>query len=270
MAVRKPTTRAKVAAKPAAKVEKPKAAGPAQFKRTEYQRFAFMIEGTTPLIVHSWSQKAKLEMLAKQLKTVKPGREVRDPEGDYESSLYRIGNDSYGFPVTGLKDAVCDRAHKDKGIARTDVRTSLWLDHEVVRVGVARQGAVCYLPLVRLIAGKPEMREDPVSVGAGLKKTASLAYRGQFWPWAVLLTGTYNPAILTEKALMWLIEDAGASSGIGEWRITRGGVFGAFEICTEARAKAWARFATGKGPIPAEKAGKNVQNAFEMFLEAAD
>jgi hypothetical protein len=225
--------------------------GPLVIKRAEYSPFEFWIEGKTPLIVHAWSEKAKREMLEKQLKVVRPGRETRDPEGDYMSSLYQMGNEGYGFPVTGLKDAICDRAHKDKGIARTDVRTSLWLNHEIVRVGTAHDKAVCHMPLIRIIAERPEMREDMTRIGSGLKKTANLSYRGQFWPWALRLTGRFNKAVLTLESLGYLIEDAGEASGIGEWRITRKGIFGAFQICDGARLDAWRRYANGQGKIPA-------------------
>ena len=61
-------------------------------KDKEFSRFMVWLVGDTPLIVHAWSEKAKREMLGKQIKAVKQGREVRDPQSDFQSSLYEIGD----------------------------------------------------------------------------------------------------------------------------------------------------------------------------------
>ena len=65
---------------------------------TPTDEFEFWIVGNTPLIVHAWSQKAKLEMLNKQLKATKAGRDARDPEQDYRNSLYAMGPDPEASP----------------------------------------------------------------------------------------------------------------------------------------------------------------------------
>ncbi|KKK94522.1 hypothetical protein LCGC14_2682020, partial [marine sediment metagenome] len=58
-------------------------------KSPEFQRFGMWIIGDTPLITHAWAEKAKREMLDKQLKKVKPsGKEARDPDKDFVNSLY--------------------------------------------------------------------------------------------------------------------------------------------------------------------------------------
>ena len=106
------------------------------------------------------------------------------------------------------------------------------------------------MPLIPIIAGKPEMREDMVRVGVGLNKTASLAYRGQFYPWAFNLTGRYNTAVLSVEALLYLIEEAGFSCGVGDWRTEKDGVMGAYHVASDAEAKAWERFRVGDGPLP--------------------
>src|SRR5690348_13770439 len=75
-------------------------------KKKIFQRANFWIVGDTPIIVHAWSEKAKREMLAKQVKATKPGREARDPQADFISSLYEMGDGKYGFPVTGIKNCL--------------------------------------------------------------------------------------------------------------------------------------------------------------------
>lgn len=212
--------------------------------------FRVWLVGDTPLICHAWSEKARREMLQKQVKAPKAGREARDPKGDFESSLYEMGDGTYGFPVAGVKNAILSGAHKDKGIPKTAVMSALWLDAQMVRTRPALAGAVCDMPLVRVYGTKPEMREDMVRVGAGLNKTASLAYRGQFRHWAILVKGRLNESVVNVEQLIYLLRDAGMSSGLGEWRNERRGMFGAFHLGDVDEDAAWTAFAEGKGPMP--------------------
>ena len=218
--------------------------------KTKFENFRVWIIGDTPIITHAWSEKARREMLEKQVKATKPGKEPRDPDGDFVSSLYPMGDGVFGFPATGVKNCILSAAHKDKGIARTNVLAALWVDAEMVRVAPARAGAICDMPLIRIWGSDPEMREDMVKIGAGMKKTANLAYRAQFSIWAMRITGRFNPTVLKEEALGFLVQESGFSSGLGEWRNERRGMFGAFRMADVNEEKAWENFANGKGPLP--------------------
>src|SRR4051812_18061088 len=70
--------------------------------KVTYQHFAIWLIGTTPIICHSWSEKAKRAMLQKQAKATKAGKEARNPEEDFVNSLYPMGTERkkpiYGFP----------------------------------------------------------------------------------------------------------------------------------------------------------------------------
>jgi hypothetical protein len=219
-------------------------------KKVPFKRFTVWICGDTPLITHAWSEKAKREMLEKQVKATRGGKEKRDPEADFVSSLYEIGDGIYGFPATGIKNAILSSAHKDKGIARSAVMSALWIDADMIRVRPALAGAICDMPLIRIYGGKPEMREDMVKIGAGLNKTANLAYRGQFTYWGMRITGRYNAAVLTSEALAFLVEESGLASGLGEWRNERKGMFGAFHMASAAEETAWEKYAAGTGSLP--------------------
>lgn len=213
-----------------------------------FHKFTVWIVGSTPLIVHAWSEKAKREMLQKQVKAVRSGREERNPQADFVSSLYEMGDGKFGFPATGVKNSILASAHKDKGLARTAVQGALWIKAEMVRVRPALAGAICDMPLIRVWGTEPEMREDMVKIG-GIKKVASLAYRGQFRIWAMRLEGQYNPAILNPETLAFLIQEAGFSSGLGEWRNERKGVFGAFHLADSDEETEWEAHSNG-GPLP--------------------
>jgi hypothetical protein len=219
-------------------------------KKNQFEYFSQWIVGDTPLISHSWSEKARREMLMKQLKAPKAGKEARDPEADFLSSLYHMGDGTFGFPATGFKLAILSCAHKDKGVPRSTVMSALWINAEMVRTKPALAGAVCDMPLLRIHGSKPEMREDMVKIGAGLNKTANLSYRGQFTVWAFKATGRYNSDVLTREQLTFLIDEAGLACGIGEWRNERKGMFGAFHRASAVEEVAWEKYAAGKGPLP--------------------
>jgi len=57
-------------------------------ERPDLRQVNVKIKGTAPLICHRWSEKAKQQMLAKQLKQASKGREAKDPEADFTASLY--------------------------------------------------------------------------------------------------------------------------------------------------------------------------------------
>ena len=229
---------------------KPVSLSAALSKASTFKKFGMWIVGDTPLITNAWSEKAKTEMLQKQVKATKPGKEARDPERDFVNSLYEMSEGVFGFPVTGVKNCILSAAHKDKGIPRSQVMSALYLDADMSRVRPALAGAVCDMPLVRIVGSEPEMREDMVRIGSGMSKTANLAYRAQFTFWALKITGEYNEAVLSDAVLAWLVNESGRACGIGEWRNERKGVFGSFHLAHADEEALWEDYLSGKGDIP--------------------
>lgn len=221
-------------------------------KKTKWVRFQQWLAGTSPLICHAWSEKAKREMLAKMVKAVKVTKEERKPEQEFSDSLYELAKGQYGFPVTAVKKAIIGQAHKDKGIAKTTVMAALWLDYEMIQARPALAGAICDMPIVRLWASKPVMREDMVRIKGRGGSTANFAYRAQFTQWAIKLTGKFDPDQLPAEVMAFLVEGAGIATGLGDWRNEKSGIFGAFRLVDDpSEIAAWEKFAIGKGPLPA-------------------
>ena len=219
-------------------------------KKPPLQRFLLWLIGDTPLICHAWSHKAKLEMLRKQVGATASGKEKRDPEQDFIDSLYEMTERVYGFPVTAVKKAILACAHKDRGVAKTDVMAALQLDAEIVKTRPALADANCDMPLVRIYGSDPVMREDMVRIGAGARRTANLAYRAQFTTWAMRVTGGFNPLILQSHQVIFLTRTAGTAIGIGDWRNEKAGWAGAFHIGDLNEQTQWEKFIAGNGPLP--------------------
>lgn len=182
------------------------------------------VTGTSPLIVHNFSEKSKRQMLEAQQGKKSP-KEIRDPKAEYEAAFYRIadenGPDRYGFPVTAFKAATVGAARfYDKSVSMTSLRQFLFM-HGVLSKADPQQ-------LVPII-GTPEMREDVVRLG-GMARSADLRYRPMFPEWSAVLKVTYVTSALSDSSVLSLIDAGGLGIGIGEWRPEKRGEFGCYAI----------------------------------------
>jgi hypothetical protein len=168
------------------------------------------IVGSSPLIVHQWSEKAKEEMLAKQTKKAKGAKEAKDPDQQYRDSLYICDDGEYGFPSTGVKKAV--------------VRGGTYIDQWMTFL----RGAFHVIGEMIPIDGEPRMREDMVRLNGG--KTADIRYRPEFPKWSSTVPVELNASVLSVEQLANLFYIGGFAVGIGEWRPERDGEFGRFTV----------------------------------------
>jgi hypothetical protein len=173
--------------------------------------------GTSALIMHAWSHKAKEQMLNKQMKVATTGKQAKDPQRDFEESIY-VGPDGLpAFPSVAFKAAAVDAA-----IAMDFKKTNL------------RQAFHIESDMVPILGSAPEPREDMVRVGMG---TADIRFRAQFTTWGTVLTVTFNESMLSLDQLVNLFNAAGFGIGIGEWRPQRDGQFGRFRVAEDKEAK---------------------------------
>jgi len=180
----------------------------------------FKVKGISPLISHKWSEKAKKEMLDKQMKKALTTRQAKNPQAEFESSLYLLSNGKhpkgpYGFPAVAFKAAAVRAAKQLDGMNMTDARGLFYIepdDGDLVQIHTPQP---------------PEMREDMVRLNG---KSADIRYRGSFVNWSVTLNVRYNADVVSQEQLLNLFELAGFSCGVGEWRMEKGGTFGTFTL----------------------------------------
>lgn len=175
------------------------------------------VEGTAPLIMHRFSEKARKQILDKQLKKAKTGREVRNPEAEYQGSIYYFEDKKRtGFRAVAFKGSMV-RAGKQLDYAMTDLRGMFFV--------VPDEGELIE------IKGKHRMREDMVRIGPGI---SDFRFRPEYPEWKAVVVIRYNSRAISEEELVKLIEQAGFSCGIGEWRPEKSntGNFGTFKIST--------------------------------------
>lgn len=179
------------------------------------QTVALTLIGDSPLIVHAWSEKAKKQMLDKQMKRATNAKEAKDPEADYEACFYRTEGGAYGFPAIGVKAAMVS-AGRFTDTKMTHLRGAFHIDQEMLE-----------------IVGEPRPREDMVRVGMG---TADIRYRPEFPDWKIIAPIKFNAAVISAEQVANLLNMAGFAVGIGEWRPERDGQYGRFHVAGEDEA----------------------------------
>lgn len=206
-----------------------------EIRPIEVQKATIRIVGDTPLIMHAWSEKAKREMLEKQMKVTKTkAKDAKNPVEDFIRSMYwltdmptdmtqegferAIANGArFGFPVTAFKQAAISAAYrmgwsKDK----MSMRGSFFIDGDINQ-------------MLEIKSDPPIMREDMVKIGNG--STADIRYRGEFQNWYADMTISFNKnGQHSFEQIVNIINAGGYVCGVGEWRPERDGQYGMFHV----------------------------------------
>lgn len=208
-----------------------------EVKPVEIATMNVRIRGTSPLIVHKWSEKAKKEILDKQTKATKTkGKDAKNPVADFIASAYWLTPEPtegtqeafekavqngarWGFPVTAIKQAaIMSASRNDIDVKTTTLRGSFFIAGEGPDMLAEIKGCA------------PEMREDMVRVG-GISKTADIRYRAMFTNWYMDLQIQYNKnGTITPEQIVNLINLGGFTCGIGEWRPEKDGAYGMYQV----------------------------------------
>ncbi len=194
---------------------------PIQLVRIFPETIQVTIEGTAPLIVNQWTQKAKQQIIDKnQGKTRVKQDPKEDAEVEFEQSRYRIDSERDGFPAVAFKAAIINAVTLFEGITKVAIKQAL----SVIGEGPSQ--------LVEIISDGPTMRQDYVRFGMS---STDIRHRASYFPWAVDLQIRYIPEIITPSSVVALV-DAGGNGGVGEWRPSAPksltGTFGTFKVST--------------------------------------
>ena len=198
-------------------------------KQVELAKAPVHLIGTSPVMVHRFTEKAKRAMYEKQTNAVTGPKEPRNPWEDIIQGTYWLSNRPteyteeafnnaitqgarFGFPATGVKASACSGAYRNK---LSKDKVSLY--------GMFHIAGDEYIEIL----GKPQTREDTVTVGMG---TTDLRYRVWFPEWEMRFDIIYNRAITTLEHILSYFEAGGFAVGIGEYRIEKGGIFGAYRV----------------------------------------
>lgn len=167
-------------------------------------------EGSS-VIVHRFSKKDAESMLAKQTGKAKAKKAPRDIKAEYEGCFYdKSARGKHQVPTIWFKKAAINAAHTFVDFERTKAKGAFFVLGDYVE-----------------IEGKPHMREDTVRLDSGV---AMQRFRPAFDTWSVTLKIEFNPNIISDAQLIHLLEMAGFSVGVGDWRPEKTGDHGRFFV----------------------------------------
>lgn len=183
------------------------------------------IVGVSPLIVSRFDEKSKqqIEEIGKADTKLKQGgkkKNIVDPSEQYERSIYYFADGkTCGFPAVAFKAAMVTAAYRTYGRPQTVTRSAFHVIADDPATGLVK------------INGEHRMREDMVRVGT-INKVAAPRYRAEFPAWSAVLTVQFLEDTFSEEDIFGLVNAAGFSCGIGEWRPEKAnsGSFGLFRV----------------------------------------
>lgn len=182
----------------------------------EVGEMEFVIKGTTPLITHKFSDKARRQIEEKQQKKATKAKSARKPEEEFEAACYKL-NGGFGFPANGLKQAAVNACRF------TDMKMTVARGAFFVKGEVSDEGE----ELVKIDSKAPKMKTDMVRLQSG---SSDVRYRPIFEDWSMTVRVEYNKNVISPEQVMNLFNTAGFAIGIGDWRPERNGQFGRFTI----------------------------------------
>jgi len=163
------------------------------------------------------------------MQKAKSGKEPKNPVMEFMQSLHWLtpmpeiyteeafaaalaDGAKFGFPATGVKQSAVSAAYR-AGLTKDKVST---------------YGAFHILggELIE-IQGVPRMREDYAVINNGAPE---IRYRAEFPEWEMFFDIKYNAAVFSLEQIVTFFNFGGFAVGVGDWRIEKGGVFGAYKV----------------------------------------
>ena len=192
--------------------------------KIQVSEFLVPIKGVTPLIMHKFSDKARLAIEEKQQQKAKIAKAKRDPKAEYLAAMYvmpgtgKAGSKTakYGVPASAYKQAAVSACRYIDGLTMTFIKGAF---HVIDDAG----------GLVQIKYKSIRMRDDTVRIGpAG--GTLDLRYRPEFTDWSTILLIRYNEACISPEQIVNLFNHAGFHVGVCELRAEKGYSNGSFEV----------------------------------------
>ena len=197
-------------------------------ERLKIQRAEMFFGSDDEMLMHRFSAKQLLQMIAKQIGLASVGRERRDPELDLVRSAYVMSGKRFAFPVRAFKKCGVRGTKMTNAMAMTDAKSAFFIFGERQDTHLGSED------LVELV-GTPLMHMCAVRVDNG---SADMRFRLMFNRWAVKIRVEFNSSVLTIEQLHQIYEAAGWGVGIGDDRREKGGTMGAFRRIDKAEYEA--------------------------------
>lgn len=206
-----------------------KDAGVAEIKKANIQRIQVEVRGTAPLVLHKFSQKAKLAMMnametPKSEKKAKSARETRNYDEDFMSARYFSFEGWDGIPASSFRNALI-AACRTSDVTMTKTKMSAF----TIADGICKDDGT---PLVRIISDEEPVRSEAyVRIASG---GTDIRIRPMWHKWGAIVTLEFDADMISLDSIVNLLDRAGRQVGIGEGRPfspkSNGMGWGTFEV----------------------------------------
>lgn len=182
--------------------------------------FTVRIDGTTPIITHRFGEDAIAEIERAQGGAARDKKAPRNPEREFQQAQYVLESNEngaairWGFPAAGIKLAMTIAGQREAGEKRTELMGRISIPAEFLEI---------------LTPTPPKMRTDRVRL-SGMSGVTSLAYRPEFSPWHMIVPIRFNANSISLEQVLNILDHAGFSVGIGDWRVDKKGTHGQYEV----------------------------------------
>ncbi len=172
----------------------------------------FTIQGTTPLVIHAFSQKAMGQIRKGQTEgqqaKIRNKREPKNFQEAYENAMYKSPDGWCGISAAAMRAAMI-AACRVAGVVMTRAKLSVFVQPD-------GYDAKTMTPLIKIAKGEPQYYETYVRLDNG---SADLRARPRWAPgWEAKVTITYDADQMALGDVTNLLVRVGMQVGIGEGR----------------------------------------------------
>lgn len=180
------------------------------------------ITGNTPLMHHRMTEDQLFGLLGTKTKQLKDKTE-QVPREIAEKHAYKNKKGEYYVPAEYICGAVASVA-SDYKQSNSAKRTLKSVARSVFRPVVGE--------LILLDHKNKPLKEFEVDVrkGTNHKAGAVAICRPRFDEWRIQFDANISDELVSPETMQLILEDAGRRSGIGSFRVSKGGVFGQFRL----------------------------------------
>lgn len=185
------------------------------------KKIRIRIEGTTPLLQHRMNEEELFKLLGSKSEKKKPTEE-RTPREIADGYAYKNDKGYYvpmDYLVGAFKSVAAD--YKQKNSTRRSLKT--------VAAGVFRPAQDTAQLLDE--GGNPITKfEVDIRKATNHQKGAVAVCRPRFDRWHTEFEVMVDDSIMSTDTAQEILQDAGKRSGIGSFRVSKGGYFGQFRV----------------------------------------
>ena len=127
-------------------------------------------------------------------------KELRDYDAEYESCFYYTEDGKHGIPAAAFMSAML-QACTDLEVAKTQIKRNVKLLGDIFEIENST----------------PKRRVDNPR-RSGMNSTPDVRHRPEFYDWECELMVQFNASNVTPDQIINLINHAGFSVGVGDWR----------------------------------------------------